>query len=206
VQADPPLSAPRPHSPPTLVLGSGSAYRREQLARLGLPFVVDPADVDESTGPGEAPAALVARLAADKALTVAARHPASVIIGSDQVAVLDGRAIGKPGSVEAARAQLTAASGRTVEFLTALHVIDGLAGREHVALDRTRATLRALEASEIRRYVAADAPLDCAGAFRVEALGIALFERVESSDPTALVGLPLIAAARALRACGFSVP
>ena len=195
-----------PSRPARIVLGSGSAYRRVQLALLGLPFDVDPADVDESGRPDESPDALAARLAADKARAVAARHPDAVVVGSDQVAVLDGRRLGKPGSPEAAREQLARASGRTVEFVTALHVVDGPGAREHAALERTRATLRTLEADEIRRYVDADSPLDCAGAFKVESLGIALFERVEARDPTALVGLPLIATARLLRECGFAVP
>lgn len=206
MQADPGKS-PDPNRPrPALVLASGSRYRRAQLALLGLPFESDAADLDESSLPGEPPTALAARLAAAKARVVAARRPAAVVVGSDQVAFLDGERLGKPGTAAAARAQLARASGRTVEFVTALHVVDGPSGREHAALERTRATLRALEEAEIRRYVAADEPLDCAGAFKVESLGIALFERVESTDPSALVGLPLIATARLLRDCGFAIP
>ena len=197
-------AAPAPPAP--LVLASGSRYRREQLARLGLDFAVDAPDVDEGEHPREAPDALARRLAEAKARTVAARHPGAVVIGSDQIAVLDGARLGKPGGAAAARAQLARESGRTVDFLTALHVHDGRSGRGHAALDRTRVTLRALDQAAVRRYVDADRPLDCAGAFRVESLGIALFERIESEDPTALVGLPLIATARLLRACGFVLP
>ena len=193
----------------SLVLASGSRYRAAQLRQLGIAFRSEAPDVDEGARPGETAVTLAARLARDKALTVAARHPGAVVVGSDQVAELDGRRLGKPGDAARARAQLAAASGRTVEFVSAVHVVDGRGPtprREHAGLARTRATLRTLSAAEIERYVERDAPLDCAGAFKVESLGITLFERVEADDPSALVGLPLIATCRLLRGCGFALP
>jgi len=206
VQADDALSDD--HRPvPALVLASGSRYRREQLARLGLTFVAAAPEVDEARRPDEPLAALAERLAADKARAVLDRGSGhSVVIGSDQIASLEGERLGKPGSAAAAREQLARSSGRTLEFLTAVHVLDGRDGTGHAALDRTRAVLRRLTEAEIDRYVAADLPLDCAGAFKVESLGIALFERIESEDPTALIGLPLLATARLLRARGFRLP
>ena len=190
----------------TLVLASGSRYRAAQLATLGVPFESDAPDIDESALPGETPDALAVRLAAEKARAVLERHPHALVLGGDQVATLCGTRLGKPGDAASARAQLARQSGRCVEFLGAVHLIDGRDGRERSALVSTRATLRVLADEEIFRYVERDAPLDCAGAFKVESLGIALFERIESSDPSALVGLPLIATARLLRECGLAVP
>lgn len=191
-----------------LVLASTSAYRHALLARLATQFRAQAPQVDESALAGETPAALVQRLARAKAHAVARVCPDALVVGSDQVAELDGRALGKPGSAAAARAQLATASGRAVQFHTGLCVIDTRAQpwREHAALDTTQVLFRALDAGEIVRYVAAEQPLDCAGSFKVEGLGITLFERIESSDPTALVGLPLIALARLLRAAGFALP
>ena len=186
-----------------LVLASTSRYRAALLARLGLPFTQEAPGVDESPRPGEAPDALASRLALAKALAVAARHPASLAIGSDQVAVLDGALLGKPGSVEAAEGQLARASGRTVEFLTAVALADGEHGHIASALDRTRVRFRTLDPGEIRRYVAREQPLDCAGSFKSEALGVALFESIETRDPAALVGLPLIELCRMLREAGI---
>lgn len=191
-----------------VVLASTSRYRRELLARLLPDFAVDAPDVDETPILGESPRDLAIRLASAKAHAVAARHPDAIIIGSDQVAELDGIALGKPGSVEAARAQLAASSGHTVSFHTALCVFDTRSNAmvERFAIDCTQVVFRTLDAATIARYIDAEKPLDCAGSFKAESLGIALFERIESSDPTALIGLPLIALARLLREAGLSLP
>jgi septum formation protein len=188
------LQPPRP-----LWLASTSRYRRALLARLGVEFQVAAPAVAETRLSGEAPAELARRLALAKARAVAEQHPDALVIGSDQVCALGDQVLGKPGDAAAARAQLTAQSGRVVTFHTAVALVGIAAGcwRQHV--DATRCTFRVLEAAEIATYVAAEAPLDCAGSFKVEGLGIALFERVDSADPTALVGLPLIWVAQALR-------
>ena len=189
-----------------LVLGSTSPYRRALLDRLGLPFDVARPDVDETPAPGESPAALALRLARAKAVAVAvaAAHPDAWVIGSDQVADLDGAPLGKSGNREAAIAQLEAMSARAVVFRTAVSVRRGDVA--HDAVDATRVRFRPLTRAEIERYVDAEAPFDCAGSFKSEGLGIALFDAIETSDPTALVGLPLIATARLLRAAGFLLP
>lgn len=189
---------------PGLVLASTSRYRRALLARLGQPFATVSPEVDETPRPGEAPSALALRLAAAKARAVAALHPRARVIGSDQVADFDGRALGKPGARQAAEAQLAAMSGRDVAFRTAVAV--AWDGRVDAALDTTVVRFRTLDADAIVRYLDAEAPYDCAGSFRSEGLGITLFEAVESTDPTALVGLPLIATARLLRATGLRLP
>jgi len=188
-----------------LVLASTSRYRRELLARLTPSFRCVAPQVDETPRSGEAPAALAARLAHAKASEVAARAPGTLVIGSDQVCDVDGRPFGKPGNVERARAQLEACSGRTALFHTAVCLVDARqTARAYAALDTTRVTLRALDAAEIVRYIEREQPLDCAGSFKCEALGIALFERIEAQDPTALIGLPLIALCRLLRTAGVS--
>ncbi|HEX4853720.1 nucleoside triphosphate pyrophosphatase [Arenimonas sp.] len=188
-----------------LVLASTSRYRRELLARLGLPFTVDRPDVDETPRPDEAPADLARRLAEAKAREVAHHHPGAWVLGSDQVADRDGRPLGKPGNRDTAFRQLAAASGREVRFHTAFCLIrdDGpaLAG-----LDETRVRFRALDDDAILRYLDAEQPYDCAGSFKCEGLGISLFEAIENRDPTALVGLPLIAVADALRRAGYRLP
>lgn len=188
-----------------LVLASTSRYRREMLARLGLAFDAVAPGVDETPRLDECPAALVERLAFEKASAVARGMRDACVIGSDQLAEFDGRILGKPGSPEGAIAQLTAMSGRSVCFLTAVCVMRG----EHEIgrfVDRTVVRFRALSALEIERYVEAEAPYDCAGSFKSEGRGIALFDAIESTDPTALVGLPLIATARLLRQAGFALP
>jgi septum formation protein len=188
-----------------LVLASTSPYRRDLLARLGLPFLVDRPDVDESPGAGEAPSALASRLAEAKARAVASRHPGAWVIGSDQVAELDGKPLGKPGGRDAAIAQLQASSGRTLRFHTAFCLVHP----DHPALahsDLTEVVFRELHRDEILRYLDADQPYDCAGSFKCESLGISLFEAIRSEDPTALVGLPLVALARALRGAGYRLP
>ena len=188
---------------PRLVLASTSRYRRELLGRLGVPFETDAPDVDESRRDAEPGRTLAARLARAKAETVAGRHPHAWVLASDQVAVRGEEILGKPGSVEACEAQLLASGGREVSFLTAACLLRGRDGRHLEHLDETRVLFRRLGVDEVRRYVALERPLDCAGGFKSEGLGIALFERIESDDPTALVGLPLIWVARALRTVGM---
>ena len=189
---------------PRLILASTSVYRRELLARLRVHFETARPETDETPLPGEAPRALAQRLATAKATAIAGREPDARVIGSDQVAELDGRPLGKPGNREAAIAQLGAMSGRTVLFRTALSVCCG--GRCLEALDTTTVTFRPLGVAEITRYVDLEQPYDCAGSFKCEGLGISLFEAIESRDPTALIGLPLIQTARLLREAGFAVP
>ncbi|ASJ74443.1 Maf family protein [Granulosicoccus antarcticus] len=190
-----------------LVLASGSRYRAELLQRLKLPFSQLSPDIDETATPGEPPAALATRLAGAKA--AAARSLTSepaIIIASDQVAALNFERLRKPGSVELARAQINKMNGQYVDFFTALCLLDTTTGHQFTALDHTRARLRELSEAEITRYIDADLPLDCAGSFKVESLGISLFDSVDSSDPTALIGLPLIALCKGLRTFGFSLP
>jgi len=188
-----------------LVLASTSPYRRELLARLGLPFLMDRPEVDETPGAAEAPPALARRLAQAKARAVSARHPGAWVIGSDQVAECDGRPLGKPGDRDTAIRQLQASSGRTLRFHTALCLVrDGHDPLEHI--DLTEVVFRELSAEEILRYLDADQPYDCAGSFKCEALGISLFDAIRSEDPIALVGLPLIALSRALRGAGYRLP
>lgn len=197
-----------------LLLASTSRYRRELLERLRLPFHVARPDVDEAPLPEEAPAALAARLARLKAAAIAAHHPEAWVIGADQVAEVDGQAIGKPGHRDAAIAQLTAMSGRAIRFHTALCLLregplqEGVPAEStcHEASDVTTVRFRALSAEEIERYVDAEQPFDCAGSFKSEGLGITLFEGIDSQDPTALIGLPLIALSRLLRAARFHLP
>lgn len=178
---------------PKLVLASTSPYRRELLARLRLPFEVIGPNVDETPRAGEVPAALTLRLAREKAAAVAARFTDAVVIGADQVAVLDGAALSKPGSHDAAARQLRALRGRRITFLTAVAVAHGAPPRILARVVPTDVTFRAFGDRAIEAYLEADRPYDCAGAAKIESLGIALVERVDSADPTALVGLPLIA-------------
>ncbi len=193
-------------APPRLILASTSPYRRALLERLRVPFDCRAPGVDEQRLDDEPADRLASRLARLKAGSVAQDHAGAVIIGSDQAAVRGNEILGKPLSVERCVAELAASSHREVTFFTAVHVIDGRSGRVESHIDRTRAVFRALEAVEIARYVAADDPLDCAGGFKAESLGITLFERIESVDPTALTGLPLIWLAGALRRAGFPLP
>lgn len=188
---------------PPLVLASTSPYRRELLARLGLPFEVEAPEVDEAPLAGEAPEALVRRLSEAKARAVAARRPGAVVVGSDQVAVIDGEVLGKPGGPERAREQLRRASGRAVDFLTGLAVLDTRDGRLQLAVVPFRVVFRPLDEARIEAYLRHDEPWNCAGSFRSERLGVALFERMEGDDPTALMGLPLIRLVRMLEAVGL---
>ena len=188
-----------------LLLASTSPYRRELLSRLRIPFDIARPEVDETPHPGESPLALAQRLAAAKAATIVVRQGDAWVIGSDQVAELDGEPLGKPGGRDQALAQLAAMSGRSVAFRTALCVMHRDLGRFD-AVDTTVVRFRSLGGDEIARYVDAEQPFDCAGSFKSEGLGIVLFEAVDTSDPTALVGLPLIATARLLRQAGFALP
>ena len=189
---------------PALVLASTSRYRRELLDRLRLSFEVARPDVDESPLPAETPETLAVRLAEAKARAIATTRPEAWVIGSDQVADLDGVPLGKAGTRERAVEQLLAMSGRPVAFRTAVCVVRGDVSLS--ALDTTVVRFRTLSAVEVERYVDAEQPLDCAGSFKSEGLGIALFEAIESRDPTALVGLPLIATAGLLRRAGYALP
>ncbi len=189
---------------PTLILASSSAYRRELLARLQLPFTVDVPDIDESPLPGETPSATALRLARAKAQAVAARHPGSLVIGSDQVATLDDEQIGKPGHHGAALAQLQKMRGREVVFHTALCLYDGRDNTSQLEDIRTVVRFRDLPDAELDAYLRIEQPYDCAGSAKNEALGIAILERIDSSDPTALTGLPLIALTGMLRAAGVT--
>lgn len=192
---------------PRVVLASTSRYRAELLRRLLPDFEQAAPGVEELDEPGEAPAERAARLARLKARVVAENFSDAIVIGSDQVAELDGRVLDKPGSAENARAQLLACSGHAARFHTAVCVLD-TRNRNHRSqgIDLTRVVFRVLSPDEVARYVERERPLDCAGGFKAEALGITLFERIESTDPTALIGLPLIALARLLRERGLALP
>lgn len=192
---------------PRLILASSSAYRRELLGRLRLPFEVMVPDIDESPLPGEAPESTALRLARAKAQAVAARAPGAVVIGSDQVATLDGEQIGKPGNHDAALAQLQKMRGRRVVFHTALCLWDGraalLTGGAQLENIQTFVTFRDLPDAELDAYLRLEQPYDCAGSAKNEGLGIAILEKIDSTDPTALTGLPLIALTGMLRKAGF---
>lgn len=189
-----------------LVLASTSAYRKMLLERLCIPFDTDRPETDETPLPGEAPPATAERLAAEKARAVAGRWPDALIIGSDQVAYLDGEVFGKPGTEARAIAQLQRMRGRTITFHTALALLNTRSG--HLQMDGvpTQVRFRDLSDDEIRRYVAKERPLDCAGSAKSEGLGIALLDAMPGDDPTALIGLPLIALSRMLRAEGLELP
>ena len=185
-----------------LVLGSTSPYRRELLARLRLPFDVASPEVDETPHPNEPPRDLACRLALAKARAVATRFPAAVVIGSDQVADLDGQPLGKPGTHERAVAQLRQMRGRVVVFQTAVAVVCMETGFAQTDLAAVRVRFRDLGDAEIEAYLRAETPYDCAGSAKSEGLGITLLESIENDDPTALVGLPLIRTSHLLRAAG----
>jgi septum formation protein len=189
-----------------IVLASSSVYRRELLTRLRLPFDIEVPAVDESALTGEVPADTALRLALLKAQTVAARLPEAIVIGSDQVAELDGAALGKPGSHPAALAQLQSMQGRTVTFHTALALVDAGRGRMLVDTVPTRVAFRTLPREALDAYLRVDQPYDCTGAAKIESLGICLVDAVHSDDPTALVGLPLIRLTSMLAAFGIGLP
>jgi septum formation protein len=188
-----------------LVLASTSRYRRALLERLGLPFATLAPATDESPLPGEAPAATALRLAEAKARSVATALPAALVVGSDQVADADGEPVGKPGSAAAAKAQLLRLSGRVVVFHTGIALVDAPTGLCRSAVVDVRSRFRKLSASTIDAYVAREEPYDCAGSVKSEGLGIVLFEAIESDDPTALIGLPLIRLATMLGAAGVAI-
>ncbi|MBI2728676.1 MAG: septum formation inhibitor Maf [Polaromonas sp.] len=202
-------SAPPSTTPDTisraLVLGSTSRYRRELLARLHIPFEVAAPDVDETPSAGEAPRALAERLALAKAHAVAKKFPEAVVIGSDQVADLNGQPLGKPGTHEKAVAQLRQMRGQTVIFQTALAVVCQATGFEARDIAAVKVTFRDLSDDEIENYLRIEQPYDCAGSAKSEGLGIALLSSIDSDDPTALVGLPLIRTCQMIRAAGISL-
>jgi len=197
-------------SPHPLILASTSKYRRELLARLHLPFSCIAPGVEEAARRGEQPLALAARLARAKAAAVALQHPDAWVIGSDQVAALAGSegelVLGKPGTEVRCIEQLRFCSGSTVTFMTAVAVVRHNGHAVHEFIDTTRVTFRRLDEETIARYVAAEAPIDCAGGFKSEGLGIALCESIDSGDPSALIGLPLIRLSAVLRDVGFELP
>ncbi|MCK2182667.1 Maf family protein [Halomonas getboli] len=188
---------------PRLVLASSSRFRRQLLDRLALPCAWESPDIDETPRSGETPRALVHRLSLAKAERLAADWPDHLIIGSDQVAVFDGEALGKPADEAAARAQLARFSGHRVSFLTGLALIDTRNASHRVCHERYDVVFRQLSETEIARYVERERPLDSAGSFRMEGLGITLFERLEGDDPNTLIGLPLIRLCQLLREAGL---
>ena len=190
-------------SPPPLILASTSRYRHELLSRLRLPFEAVSPQVDESALPGEAPVALAQRLALAKAWAVARQRPDAVVIGSDQVADLDGQALGKPGTHERAVQQLRRLRGHEVLFHTAVAVVRADAGFQRAALSSVAVSFRMLTDDEIEYYLRTEQPYDCAGSAKCETLGIALLSAIDSDDPTALVGLPLIRTSELLRQAGI---
>ena len=194
-----------PSSPIRLVLASSSPYRRELLAKLGIPFESASPDIDETAMAGETPTQLSKRLAEEKAHALRNHFPAHLIIGSDQVAILDGAQLGKPGDTARAVAQLLAASGKAVEFFTSVCVMNSKTGMTVSDTDKTVVHFRTLSRRKIERYVDIERPFDCAGGFKSESLGIALIERLETADPNALVGLPLIRLVGLLEKCGLEI-
>jgi MAF protein len=190
---------------PSLVLASSSPYRRALLEKLGLPFAADNPSIDETPLPGESPDALVQRLALAKATALAVKYPAHLIIGSDQVASLDGEILGKPGNFDNAARQLRVCSGRRVIFLTGLTLLDSRSGNATTVLEPFIVTFRCLSNQQIGNYLEREQPFDCAGSFKAEGLGIALFERMHGDDPNALIGLPLIQLITLLERAGMPV-
>ncbi len=187
----------------TLILASTSRYRRALLERFGLPFSVVSPDTDETPLAGEKPQDLVVRLARAKANAVAEQYPQSIVIGSDQVAVHGDEIVGKPGDHANAKRQLASASGKRVNLLTAVAVVDGPGGTINATVVPYQIWFKDLTEAEIERYLVREKPWDCAGSLKIEGLGISLLERLQGDDPTAIVGLPLIETARLLRAAGL---
>ncbi len=191
---------------PRIVLASSSRYRKDLLDRLRVPYITDTPDIDESPLPGESPAHTAERLSLSKARAVAPRHPGAIVIGSDQVADLDGTPIGKAGGHAAAVAQLVALRGRTVRFHSGIAVLDGRSGHVQAACVDTDVTFRELDHRTIETYVTIEQPYDCAGSAKIESLGICLVESVRGDDPTALIGLPLIRLTTMLAHIGVALP
>ena len=190
---------------PSIILASSSPYRRQLLEQLGLPFEWGSPDIDETPWSGEAPESLVKRLAEAKARALATHYPQHWIIGSDQVACLDNRILGKPGDIDNARRQLRDCSGRRVEFLTGLCLLNSCNNTCETVIEPFAVMFRTLTDEQIDRYLMREQPFDCAGSFKVEGLGIALFERLEGDDPNALIGLPLIRLVTLLQQAGIEV-
>ncbi len=188
-----------------VVLASSSPYRRALLDRLGIPFECDSPDIDENTLPEETPEHLVARLSEAKARAVALRHPESLVIGSDQVALIGGRIVGKPGTHENAVIQLRQASGSVVRFLTGLSLYNAQADRAHTEVVPFDVHFRTLSDSQIDNYLRREEPYDCAGSFKSEGFGITLFDRLQGDDPNTLIGLPLIRLVRLLEQEGVNL-
>jgi MAF protein len=189
-----------------LILASTSPYRQELLQRLGLPFAVAAPQVDESRLPDEPAETLVTRLSEAKARSVASRQDDALVIGSDQAAVIGSEILGKPGGRDRAIAQLSRASGQRVTFLTGLSLVDAASGRTHTVCEPFHVHFRALDASQIARYVDHEQPFNCAGSFKAEGYGITLFRRLEGDDPSALIGLPLIRLVALLAVEGIALP
>ncbi len=189
-----------------LLLASSSPYRRELLSRLRLPFDCRAPHIDETANPGESPEQLVRRLSREKAQALAETHPDHLIIGSDQVAVLDDRIIGKPHTFERAREQLLSCSGRRLDFLTGLALLDSRSGVEQLDCLSFSVHFRELSEAQIDRYLSAEKPFDCAGSFKAEGLGISLFRATEGEDATSLIGLPLIRLVDMLNSAGIEIP
>jgi septum formation protein len=192
--------------PERLILASSSKYRKILLERLGLSFECLSPEIDESVQVGESSEDLVVRLAHEKAVAVARSNPHAIVIGSDQIAVFDGHIIGKSGNRKTALKQLGSFSGQSIQFLTAVSVINTQTNFNEQYTDRTRVQFRDLTTEEIERYLEKEAPYDCAGSFKAESLGITLFEQICSEDPTALIGLPLIRTCAMLRRAGIQLP
>ena len=201
----PPDTSSKPTHPRQLVLGSTSRYRRELLKRLNIPFDIASPDVDETPLAGEAPPAIALRLALAKARAVAAKHPQAIVIGSDQVADLNGLALGKPGNHERAVEQLRLMRGKTVVFQTAVAVVCLDSGFAQCELAAVRVQFRDLSDGDIEHYLRTEQPYDCAGSAKSEGLGIALLAAIHSDDPTALIGLPLIRTCALLRTAGLEL-
>lgn len=189
-----------------LVLASTSPFRKSLLEKLAVPFITDTPHTDETPHADEPPERLVRRLAEAKARDVASRHPDALIIGSDQVACVEGRVQGKPGSRENAIAQLSQASGRAVNFHTGLCLLDSATGRALVTVEPFTVHFRSLARDQIERYVDHERPFDCAGSFKSEGYGITLFSALEGRDPNSLIGLPLIALVEMLEKVGIALP
>jgi len=194
-----------PNENPTLVLASTSPFRRELLSKLGLPFATAAPDIDESQLPGEEPESLVKRLSLEKAKAVAADYPQALIIGSDQVACVDNQVLGKPGSHQKAMQQLRFTSGKIVTFLTGLTLYDSASGNNKTLCEAVRVHFRELTDAQIDNYLQREQPYNCAGSFKSETLGIALFSKLECEDPNTLVGLPLIRLVDLLEQFGVDV-
>ncbi len=190
----------------TVILASASPYRRALLSRVLADYQCLAADIDETPEPNETPEALTHRLALEKARHIARQYPHSIVVGSDQSLSLDDRIMGKPGSTEANRQQLLHLSGRQITFYTAVAVVCRETGFEDRACVPTQVVFRELGDAEVQRYIDREPAIDCAGGFKIEGLGISLFERVRSDDPTALIGLPLVATCELLRRAGLRLP